>query len=67
MSEALPNVEVFHSQTATGVVMNGSRIIGVKVVDQSARKSTFYGKVVIDATREGTCGQHNTLTLVRVV
>lgn len=53
MMSAVPNVEVFYNETATGVIMAGNRIEGVSAVNKAGVSQRFFGRVIIDATHEG--------------
>lgn len=49
----VPSIHVFYRTYATGVIMNGNRIIGVVTRNTGGDVEKLFGKVVIDATPEG--------------
>ncbi|MGJ5817599.1 FAD-dependent oxidoreductase [Paludibaculum fermentans] len=53
MAARYPNLQIRYRTVATGVVMDGRRIVGVHFEDEKGRKSTVLAKVVVDATHEG--------------
>lgn len=52
MMAAVPNVKVYYNTWATGVVMDGNRIVGVTTEDKGGARRRFRAHVVIDATHE---------------
>lgn len=53
MAARYPNLQIRYRTSATGVVMEGRRIVGVHFLDEQGQKSTVLAKVVVDATHEG--------------
>lgn len=53
MIRKVPSIHVFYNTYATGVIMNGNRIVGVVTRNKNRVVEKVFGRAVIDATPEG--------------